>query len=283
MAARKIDAQEITAAVKALALEAAFSLDERTLSAIEDARAREQSPLGRDILAEIVENARIAGRERRPLCQDTGLAVVWIELGEDVRLDGPLEEAVNSGVREAWREGALRPSVVRDPLDRKNTGDNTPAFVHVERVGGDRVRVHFLAKGGGSENQSRSAVLRPAEGRAGVVRYVVGSVTEGAAFACPPVIVGVGLGGTADRAAWLAKRALFRPLGEPSSDPATSELERDILGGMNASGIGPMGLGGSVTALAVHIERAPCHIASLPVAVCLSCHSHRVRSAEIGV
>ena len=282
MARRSISVNELCDAVRRLALDAAFALDERTLRALTDAHARETSSLGRDILAEIIENARTAERERRPLCQDTGLAVVWIELGEDVRVDGSLEEAVNSGVREAWREGPLRAAVVRDPLDRKNTGDNTPAFVHVDRVKGDRVRVHFLAKGGGSENQSRSTVLTPAGGREGVVDFVTRAVREGAAFACPPVIVGVGVGGTVDHAAWLAKRALFRPPGEPSEDASTADIEREILEGVNASGIGPMGLGGNVTALAAAVERAPCHIASLPVAVCLNCHSHRARSAEIG-
>ena len=282
MARRSLSVNELRDAVKRLALEAAFSLDGRTLAALEDAHAREVSPLGRDILAEIIENARIAERERRPLCQDTGLAIVWIELGEEVRVDGSIEEAVNSGVREAWREGPLRAAVVRDPLDRKNTGDNTPAFVHVDRVRGDGLRVHFMAKGGGSENQSRSTILTPAEGRAGVVRYSVEAVREGAPFACPPVIVGVGIGGTADHGAWLAKRALFRPPGEPSEDTSTADIEREILEGVNASGIGPMGLGGNVTALAVAVERAPCHIASLPVAVCLNCHSYRARSAEIG-
>ena len=226
MARRSISVNELRDAVKRLALDAAFALDGRTLVALTDAHARETSPLGRDILAEIIENARIAARERRPLCQAAGLAVGWSELGEDVRVDGSIEEAVNSGVREAWRGGPLRAAVVRDPLDRKNTGDNTPAFVHVDRVKGDRLRVHFLAKGGGSENQSRSTVLTPAEGRAGVVRYAVDAVREGAAFACPPVIVGVGVGGTADRAAWLAKRALFRPPGEPSEATSTADIER---------------------------------------------------------
>jgi fumarate hydratase subunit alpha len=272
---------ELRDAVERLALESGFALDERSLAALEDARARETSPLGRDILSEIVENARVAREERRPLCQDTGLAVVWLEVGEDVCIEGSLQLAVDEAIRAAWREGGFRASVVRDPLDRANTGDNTPAAIHVDRVPGDRVRVHFLAKGGGSENQSRSTVLKPTEGRSGVVEFVARAVLEGTPFACPPVVVGVGLGGTADGAAWLAKRALFRPLGEPSSDAGTAALEREILDRANATGVGPMGLGGAVTALAVHVERAPCHIASLPVAVCFNCHSHRVRSVEI--
>ena len=281
MASRTVDANAIREALERLALESGFALDERTLAAVEDARERETSPLGRDILSEIVENARVAREERRPLCQDTGLAVVWLEIGEEVCLQGSLRRAIDEGVRAAWREGGFRASVVRDPLDRANTGDNTPAAVHVDLVPGDRVRIHFLAKGGGSENQSRSCVLKPAEGRDGVAEFVTRAVREGAPFACPPVTVGVGLGGTADGAAWLAKRALFRPLGDPSPDPDIARLERELLDRANATGVGPMGLGGAVTALAVHVERASCHIASLPVAVCLSCHSHRARSVEL--
>ena len=281
MAARTVDASVVGEALKRIALEAGFALDDRVLAALEDARARETSELGRGVLTDILENARVAREERRPLCQDTGLAVVWIELGEEVSVRGSLGDAVDEAVRTAWREGAFRASIVRDAIDRANTGDNMPAAVHVDLVPGDRLRVHFLAKGGGSENQSRSTVLKPAEGRAGVVEFVERAVLEGAPFACPPVVVGVGLGGTADHAAWLAKRALFRPLGEPSADPGTVELERELLERANATGVGPMGLGGIVTTLAIHVERAPCHIASLPVAVCFNCHSHRVRSAEL--
>jgi fumarate hydratase subunit alpha len=278
---RELMAEEIAKAVKRLALESGFALDERAFAALEDAHSRETSQQGRDVLSDIIENARIARDERRPLCQDTGLAVVWLEVGEEVCVQGSLRQAVNEAIRAAWREGNFRASIVRDPLDRANTGDNTPVALHIDLVPGDRVRVHFLAKGGGSENQSRSSMLKPTDGRAGVVEFVSRAVAEGAPFACPPVVVGVGLGGTADGAAWLAKRALFRPLGEQSSDSDTAELEREIMNRANASGVGPMGLGGVVTALAVHVERAPCHIASLPVAVCLGCHSHRAGSVEI--
>jgi len=281
MAYRTVKASDVREALERIALEAGFELDETTLAALEAARARETSALGRGVLSDIVENAKVAREERRPLCQDTGLAVVWIEIGEEVRVEGSLKGAIDDAVRSAWREGGLRASVVRDPLDRANTGDNTPAVVHVDLVPGDGVRVRFLAKGGGSENQSRSAVLKPTEGRAGVIEFVTSAVREGAPFACPPVVVGVGLGGTADHAAWLAKRSLFRPLGEPSPDADTAELESELLERANASGVGPMGLGGIVTALAVHVERAPCHIASLPIAVCMNCHSHRVRSVEL--
>jgi fumarate hydratase subunit alpha len=273
---------EIRDAVKRLALEAEVSLDERTLHVIEDAQVRESSELGAKILGEILENTRIAAREKRPLCQDTGLAIVWIEIGSSVALSGgTVHDAVDEGIRDAWREGGFRNSVVADPFERTNTGDNTPALVHVEEVSGHGVVVHFLAKGGGSENQSCLTVLKPSQGRAGVVEWIVSSVSQRAAYACPPVVVGVGIGGSIDHAAWLSKKALFRPLGEPSTHEATASLERELLEGVNASGVGPMGLGGTVTAFAVHVERAPCHIASLPVAISLNCHSHRTRTIEI--
>ena len=279
---RPLHVNEIRDAVRQLALEAEVSLDERTLRVIEDARAGEESDLGKKVLDEILENTRVAAEQKRPLCQDTGLAIVWVEIGSSVTLaGGTIHGAIDEGVRAAWREGGFRNSVVADPFDRKNTGDNTPAFVHVEDVPGHSVVVHFLAKGGGSENQSCLTVLKPSQGRAGVVDWIVGSVSDRAAYACPPVVAGVGIGGSIDHAAWLSKKALFRPLGEPSKDAATAELEGELLSRINASGVGPMGLGGTVTAFAVHVERAPCHIASLPVAVSLNCHSHRTRSVEI--
>ena len=282
MARRLLYLKELRDAVKRLALDAAFRIDERTLAVLEKAAERETSPAGREVFKDILENASLACDERRPLCQDTGLAVVWIELGEEVVIEGgPLQGAVDEGVRAAWSEGKLRASVARDPLDRRNTGDNTPAVVHIDFVPGDRVTLHFLAKGGGSENQTHLAMLRPAQGREGVVKFVADSIEKGAAYACPPLVLGVGVGGSADGAMWLAKRALFRPVGEPSPDPDTAELEREVLAAANATGVGPMGLGGDVTALCVHVERAPCHIASLPVALCVNCHSHRMRSTEL--
>jgi len=281
MATRTLSANLLRDKLKQLAMKSGFALDERAFAAIKSARENETSPQGRDVLSDIIENARVAREERRPLCQDTGLAVVWLEIGEEVCIEGSLRQAVNEAIKAAWRDGDFRASMVHDPLNRANTGDNTPAAMHIDLVPGDRVRIHFLAKGGGSENQSRSCMLKPTEGRAGVVEFVSQAIAEGAPYACPPVLVGVGLGGTADGATWLAKRALFRPLGEPSPDTDTSELESEILRRANASGVGPMGLGGAVTALAIHVERAPCHIASLPVAVCMGCHSHRVGSVEI--
>jgi fumarate hydratase subunit alpha len=279
---RHLDVGAIRDAVRALALEAEFALDGRTLEAIRSAAMVETSALGRGILGEIDENARLAVAEHRPLCQDTGLAIVWIERGTEVCLTGgSLCAAVDEGVRAAWRQGGFRASVVADPFDRRNTSDNTPAFVHLDEMPGDRVRVHFLAKGGGSENQSCLAVLKPSQGRAGVVAHVIDEVSRRAAFACPPLIVGVGIGGPADGAAWSAKRALFRPVGRSAADAATAAIEREILAGVNSSGVGPMGLGGRTTALACHVECAPCHIASLPVAVSVNCHSHRTGSVEL--
>lgn len=279
---RVIHTDLIRDAVRDLALGAAFELDPKVLHLLEEARLREESPHGRDVLSELLENARIARAERRPLCQDTGLAIVWLQLGQDLRLEGPpLRAAVDEGVRSAWREGFLRSSVVRHPLDRVNTGDNTPAFLHVELVEGDTATLRFMAKGGGSENQSRLAVLKPSEGKSGVLRFVLEAVKAGAAQACPPVFIGVGLGGTADEACRLAKLALFRTPGERSKDSKASELEQEILEAVNRTGIGPMGLGGTVTALAAAVELAPCHIASLPVAVAIGCHSHRVRSVAL--
>jgi fumarate hydratase subunit alpha len=279
---RPVHAARIRDAVKDLALAAEFAIDELTLRSIAAAAAGESSELGAAIFREILDNASTADAQRRPLCQDTGLTIVWIELGCDVSVEGGcIRDAVDEGVRIAWREGGLRNSVVADPFDRRNTQDNTPAFIHLEETAGDRLRVSFLAKGGGCENQSYAEVLKPSQGRAGVVEYVVRSVAARAAFACPPLVVGVGLGGPVDHASWLAKKALFRPLGSAANDPETSALERELLDGINASGVGPMGLGGSVTALACHVERGPCHIASLPVGVCLNCHSHRVGSVEL--
>lgn len=278
---RKVEAGTIGDAVRRMALDAAFEPGGDVRTALARALSSEESEVGRAVLREILENAELARRERRPLCQDTGVAVVWLELGSEVSIKGDVIEAVNSAVKDAWKEGGLRPSILEGALDRRNTGANTPATVHVELVPGERVKVGFMAKGGGSENVSRLAVLKPSDGRNGVVRFVLDAVRDGAPLACAPVIIGVGLGGTADGAAWLAKRALFRSLGEPNLREDLASLEREILKQTNATGIGPMGLGGRTTALACHVEEGPCHIASLPVAVCMNCHSHRVRVVEL--
>jgi fumarate hydratase subunit alpha len=255
---------------------ASFELDPAELAALKKKAEEERSCAGCGVLVQLLQNAEVARTERRPLCQDTGTAVVRLTIGQDVHfVGGDLDEAVCAAIAEAWQRFRLRPSVVAHPLQRKNTGNNTPPVLHVRIVPGDRVRVDFMEKGGGCENMSRLAMLTPAQGRAGVVEFVVRTVVESGGNACPPLVVGVGIGGNFERAALLAKEALWRPFGEPATDPLNRELEQELLSRLNATGVGPMGLGGDTTALAVHVESAPCHIASLPVAVNLDCHSHR--------
>lgn len=272
---REIRAELITSTLKDMVVETAYHLGEDVLRALEGGLERETSPQGREILRQLLENARIAAQGRFPLCQDTGLAVVFAELGQEVSIvGGGLDAAIHQGIREGYGEGYLRKSMCH-PFTRKNTGDNTPAVIHVKAVPGDRLKLVFAAKGGGSENMSRVTMLRPAEGKEGIVDYVVGRVRESGANPCPPVIVGVGIGGSFEKTALIAKEALFRPLGDPSPDPELAELEAEILKKINDLGIGPGGFGGRVTALDVHIVMHPCHIASLPVAVNIECHSHR--------
>lgn len=278
---REIGYQEIVDSVARLSMEANYYLGQDLLAALRRARREEESPLGRELLDQILENAQVAAEERMPLCQDTGVAVVYLELGQEVHLmGGDLTEAVNEGVRRGYEEGYLRKSVVQPPFSaRMNTKDNTPAVIHTEIVPGDRLKITVLPKGGGSENMSYLKMLSPAADRQGVIDFVVESVDRSGANPCPPTIVGVGIGGTADKAMGLAKRALLREVAAPSPDPEVAELEREILEAVNRLGIGPMGFGGRVTALAVHVETFPCHIASLPVAVNLQCHSARHKSA----
>ncbi|GAB4285798.1 MAG: fumarate hydratase [Deferrisomatales bacterium] len=279
---REIHVGQITEAVRRMAVEANTELGRDVLEAFERFRAREESPTGRDILDQLCENAAIARETKLPLCQDTGFAVVFVELGQDVHLvGGTLQEAVDEGVRRGYREGYLRNSIVGDPLRRVNTGDNTPAVVHLTLVPGDRVRVTFAPKGGGSENMSGIAMLKPADGVEGVKRFVVERVSEAGPNPCPPTVVGVGIGGTFEVAAYLSKRALLRPLGQRHPDPFYARLEEELLEEINRLGIGPQGLGGTTTSLDVHVEVHPCHIASLPVAVNIQCHSARHKEVEI--
>ena len=279
---REIPVSQIREALVSCIEQASFSLGRAERDALAAARARETSPTGRAILNQLLENADIAEAERRPLCQDTGVAVVFLEVGQEVRLtSGGLEDAVQEAVRDAYSRFYLRKSILDHPLTRKNTGDNTPAVIHTRIMPGDKVRIVFDAKGGGCENMSRLAMLTPSAGREGVVDFVVKAVAEAGGNPCPPVVVGVGLGGTFEKAAMMAKQALLRPLGEPSAHPEDRQLEQDLLAKINATGVGPMGLGGVSTALAVHVISHPCHIASLPVAVNLDCHSHRHSEAEI--
>jgi len=250
------------------------------LAALEQARRDEVSAVGNRVLSTLLENASIARSERIPLCQDCGATVVFLEVGQDVHISGgDIDEAVNEGVRRAYIEGYLRKSMVVKPFSaRNNTGDNTPAIIHTAIVPGERLKITVLPKGGGSENMTRLEMLLPAAGRRGIIDFVVQTVDEASSKPCPPLIVGVGIGGTADKAMLLAKHALIRPVGEANPDPETARLEEEILQSINKLGIGPMGYGGKITALAVHIETFPTHITSLPVAVNLQCHSARHRS-----
>ncbi len=278
---RELDAQLVTSTVRRLALDAAFELGEAELQALRRARDEEEGRAER-VLGIVLENAEIARGERLPICQDTGVAIVFAEVGEEVVIvGGVLCDAVNEGVRRAYTEGHLRASVVSDPFLRRNTGDNTPAVVHVSHVPGDRLRLCFCAKGAGSENMTRLVMLKPADGEKGVVEFVARAVVEGAPNACAPLVVGVGVGGTSELACLLAKRALLRPIGERHTQAHIARLEEQILDAVNSSGVGPQGLGGRTTALAVHIETHPCHIASLPVCVALDCHAHRHKEAVL--
>ncbi len=256
--------------------EASFTLPRAEREALAAARDRETTPRARLILEQLLENADIAATERRPLCQDTGVAVIFLKIGQEVALTGgDLTARLQATVREAYTQFHLRKSIVAHPLERKNTGDNTPAIIHLEIVPGDRVHLCFVAKGGGCENMSRLAMLTPASGREGVIRFVLETITAAGGNPCPPTVVGVGIGGNFERAPLLAKEALLRPLGTPAKNPTDAALERELLEKINASNIGPMGLGGKTTALSVQVCSHPCHIAALPVAVNLDCHSHR--------
>ncbi|MFC1946530.1 fumarate hydratase [Chloroflexota bacterium] len=280
---RDINCHLITETVSSLFKEACFSLPPDVLSALEHARENEISPAARGVLETIIENATIASTDGIPLCQDTGVAVVFLEIGQEVHITGGyLYSAVQDGVRRAYDEGYLRKSLVERPFSsRINTGDNTPAIIHTDIVPGDTLAITAMPKGGGAENMSRLAMLLPADGRSGVVDFVVRSVDESGGNPCPPLIVGVGIGGTAEYSLLLAKKALLRKIGDPNSDDETAELEKDILERVNSLGIGPMGFGGLTTALAVHVETNPAHIASLPVAVNLQCHSARQKKAVL--
>jgi fumarate hydratase subunit alpha len=274
---RVIPAAAVTDAVAKLCIEAATQLPPEVHAALEQAAKTEDSPRPQALLKQCLENAEAAAQGNDPICQDTGVAVYFVEMGSDVTLSGgTLDHAINEGTRRGYRDGYLRNSIVADPLfDRKNTGDNTPAVVHIEIVKGETFAITLLPKGGGCENMSALAMLKPADGPDGVVDFVVSTVIKGGGRPCPPVIVGVGIGGTADKASFLAKKALLRTVGSIHSDPRYANLEREILNKINDSGVGPQGLGGRTTALAVHIEEFPCHIASLPVAVNINCHAAR--------
>lgn len=274
---KTIDVSEIKKSVCSLIEKASFSLGERELSALRKAHDAEDSgSVAKSIMSKLLENADIAEKEKRPLCQDTGVAVFFLEIGQDVHIDGgDLETSINEAVAESYTGLFLRKSILNHPVERKNTGNNTPAVIHTRIVPGENLRIVFDAKGGGCENMSKLAMLTPSAGIDGVKKFVVETVVNAGGNPCPPVVVGVGLGGTFEKAAILAKEALIRPLGYAAENESDAGLERELLSLINEKGSGPQGLGGKITALAVHVNSHPCHIASLPVAVNLDCHSHR--------
>jgi fumarate hydratase subunit alpha len=277
---REIKASDITQTIARLCQEANFTLGDDVLAALKRAQKTEKSPLGREVLSQLIENARIAQKEQIPLCQDCGTAVVFLEIGQEVHINGDLNTAIEEGVRRGYAQGYLRKSVVKKPFSaRINTRDNTPPVVHTEIIPGDRLKVIVMPKGAGAENMSKLAMLKPSDGRQGIIDLVVRTVDDAGGNACPPLIIGVGIGGTAEKAMLMAKKALLRKVAEPNPAPEIAELEKDILGKVNDLGIGPLGFGGSTTALAVHAEVMPAHIGSLPVAVNLQCHSARHKEA----
>ena len=278
---REISAQTITETVKKLCIEANCHLTEDVKNCIRSKRDDESWQSAREVLDRIIENFEIADKQDLPVCQDTGVACVFLKIGQEVHVTGNITEAVNEGVRQGYSEGYLRKSVVRDPLDRVNTGDNTPAMIYYDLVAGDSIEITVAPKGFGSENMSKIAMLRPSDGIEGVRNFVLRAVEEAGPNPCPPIVVGVGVGGTFDKAAYLAKRALLRSLDERNPDPFYAKLEEELLEGINSLGIGPQGFGGRTTALAVNIEKFPTHIAGLPVAVNINCHVARHKTEVI--
>ena len=272
---REIHVEEIRDNVAQICIDAAYNLSEDVLSAFDRAIETETEPAAKEIIELLKQNAQIAREDRIPICQDTGIAIFFVEIGQDLRIkNGFIVDAINEGVRKGYREGYLRKSVV-DPITRKNTGDNTPAIIYIELVPGDKLKISFMPKGAGSENMSAIRMLRPTEGVEGIKQFVLECVRRAGANPCPPVVIGVGIGGDFEKAALISKKALLRPIGNPNPKLELASLEMELLKAVNRTGIGPEGLGGKVTALAVHVESFPCHIASLPVAVNINCHAAR--------
>jgi len=279
---REIHVSEIIPAVKKLCMDSNYFLGEDVYNSLKNAIAREESPLGKSILNDIVKNAEIAREDEVPICQDTGFSVFFIKMGQDLHIvGGDFNEAINEGVRQGYTEGYLRKSIVTDPIERKNSGDNTPAVINLEIVPGDRLEINYAPKGGGSENMSEVRMMKPSDGVEGIKEFVVERVQRSGGNPCPPIIVGVGIGGTFDKCAQIAKKALLREVGSKHPNPYYADLEKDLLEMVNKTGVGPQGLGGRITALAVHIEVHPCHIASFPVAVNTQCHAARHKSVVL--
>lgn len=279
---REVNTASITEAVRKIAIEASYDLGPDVVGALEKAKKVEESAVGKAILDQITENATIAKTEQAPMCQDTGFAVLFVEIGQDVHVTGgTVADALNEGIRQGYDQGYLRKSVLSDPIERKNTGDNTPAVIHYDIVPGDKIKVTIAPKGGGSENMSEVRMMKPSDGLQGVKDFVIERVKKSGGNPCPPVIVGVGIGGTFEKCAMLAKKSLLRDVGDRHPNKFYADLELELLEMVNKTGVGPQGLGGTTTALDVHIEVFPCHIASLPVAVNTQCHAARHKSVII--
>ncbi len=279
---REIHASAITDAVKKLCMEANYDLEPDMLRAFDRALTTERSAAGKQVLQMLKDNAQLAKTQKIPYCQDTGFVVCFVELGQEVHLTGGLlDHAINEGVRQGYTEGYLRASIVKSAFDRTNTGDNTPAVIHVEIVPGPQVKLMLMAKGGGCENRSKFKMLTPADGIEGAKEWILECIRTAGPDACPPLIAGVGIGGTFEKAALLSKKALFRTLGSPNPDPAIDAVENEVLERANRLGIGPQGYGGDTTAFGIHILAYPCHITSLPVAVTIECHAHRHKEATL--
>lgn len=273
---KELDLAKVTEEVARLCIEANYFIGKDVIGKIKEALEKEESPVGKNILEQIITNDGIAADNNVPMCQDTGLAVVFLEVGTEVKITGDIYEAINAGVRKGYEDGYLRKSAVRHPLDRVNTKDNTPAIIHTKLVpGSDKVKIIVAPKGGGSENMSYVRMLAPAAGVEGVKKIIIEAIKAGGGNPCPPMVVGVGLGGTFEKAALIAKEALMRDLNDKSPDPVNAKLEEELLELINNTGVGPLGLGGKVTALTVKVNSYPCHIASLPVAVNINCHAAR--------
>jgi len=277
---KKILVPTLVDEIAQMCIRANYYAEHKLMNALKAAEAKETSPLGKNILGQIIENDEIAADTHVPMCQDTGIVVVFVELGQDVHIVGDLEKAINDGIRRGYEDGYLRKSVVRHPLDRVNTGDNAPAVIHYKLVPGDKLKITLAPKGAGSENMSALKMLKPSDGYDGVKNFVIDTIKNAGGNACPPLIVGVGVGGTMDKCALIAKDAILRPLDDESPDAISRQLEAELLKELNETNVGPMGFGGITTALAVKVNTYPCHIASLPVAVNIQCHAARHESME---
>ncbi|BBA51040.1 fumarate hydratase [Fusobacterium varium] len=279
---KELDLRKVTDEVERMCIEGNYFIGKEVLDKIKEAYAKEESEVGKNILGQIIENDEIAANEQVPMCQDTGIVVVFLEIGTEVKIPGDIYEAVNEGIRRGYEKGYLRKSVVKDPLDRVNTKDNTPAIIHTTLIpGSDKVKIIVAPKGGGSENMSVLKMLKPSDGIEGIKKLVIETIKNAGGNPCPPIIVGVGIGGNFEKSAILAKKAILRDINDKSSSPINAKLEEELLELINKTGVGPLGLGGRTTALAVKVETYPCHIAALPVAINLNCHAARHKEVEL--